>query len=115
MARTWYATLEARERRLRAAYDELKVIQHRGTKGAQVEHLLRSFLREYLPQQYGIGDGEIVCVQDDAPSPQCDIVIYDRFLSPRLLVGALPTNVCPELSCTALDIPLEGRVDSGKT
>lgn len=60
-------------------------IVHKGERGGQREEVLRGFLEKYLPQKYSIGTGHIID-QYGKISRQCDVVIYDAFNCPLLLV-----------------------------
>jgi hypothetical protein len=40
------------------------------------------FLKEHLPEAYGIATGEVFSFTSDEVSPQCDIIIYDRMKTP---------------------------------
>lgn len=67
--------------------------QHSGIRGALYEQLLRDFLRDYLPQKFYIGSGQVLSSKtstdaDGLPyklSRQIDIVIFDAFNHPILL------------------------------
>jgi hypothetical protein len=78
-------------------------IMHPGEKGGAVEDLIRTFLRDMLPHEYGIGSGFIAyhdpkCIQGKAPAyrydfkrdkigitGQLDVVIYDAIRGGPLL------------------------------
>jgi hypothetical protein len=97
-------TLNLLEQELKATYQVSTTIQHRGEKGRQREHGLSMFLREMLPDAYGIASGEIVSCADQPPSPQCDIIIYDRLHFPILgrsrPVQQVPyESVCAVIEC----------------
>ncbi len=67
--------------------------QHSGTRGALYEKLLQDFLRDYLPQRFYIGSGQVLSSHpaSDADglvqelSRQMDVVIFDYFNHPILL------------------------------
>lgn len=61
-------------------------ISHPEEKGSERESGLKSFLQTYLPERYGISNGEIVDTSNHA-SRQCDLIIYDRLNCPLLLAG----------------------------
>lgn len=61
-------------------------ISHPGEKGSEREIGLKSFLQTYLPERYGISNGEIVDTSNHA-NRQCDLIIYDRLNCPLLLAG----------------------------
>lgn len=75
-------TLRALQKELQARYDVAATIRHRGEKGRKREHGLAMFLREYLPERYGVASGEVIPHLGDIPSPQCDIIVYDRATCP---------------------------------
>lgn len=74
--------LSSFEFELHKRYEISSTIRHRGEKGRQREHGLAAFLRENLPEAYGVATGEIISEEGDIPSPQCDIIIYDRLRTP---------------------------------
>lgn len=74
--------LSTLESELHARYDISSTIRHRGEKGRQREHGLAGFLKEYLPEAYGVATGELISVDGDDLSPQCDIIVYDRLVTP---------------------------------
>jgi len=61
-------------------------IKHSGGRGDEREARLKAFLETYLPHKYAIGKGEIVDSAGNT-SRQCDLVIYDRTISPILYSG----------------------------
>lgn len=70
-----------------------KQAQHAGTRGAVYEQLIRDFLRDYLPQQFYIGSGQVIgsapTLNGDGDiwnvSHQTDVVIFDALHHPILL------------------------------
>jgi len=72
------------QKEMHARYDVTTTIRHRGEKGRNREHGLAMFLRENLPERYGVATGEIIPHLGDEVSPQCDIIIYDRMMFPIL-------------------------------
>jgi hypothetical protein len=60
-------------------------IDHAGERGRQREKAVEAFLVKYLPKKYSIGTGHVIDRQGNI-SKQCDIVIYDAFNCPLLLV-----------------------------
>jgi hypothetical protein len=64
--------------RIRADFNASGEIGHSGSKGTVREHFLCDFLRERLPQRYGIGSGEIVARTRNTSSRQCDVIVYDK-------------------------------------
>ena len=75
-------TLIALQKQLKSQYEVSSTILHKGEKGRKREHGLGMFLREQLPEKYGVATGEIIPFKGQAPSPQCDIIIYDRLTFP---------------------------------
>ncbi len=52
---------------------------HRGLKGTKREKILRNFLRDSLPEQYSLGDGEIFDSEGNV-SNQIDIIIHSTHM-----------------------------------
>jgi hypothetical protein len=75
-------TLQRIEKALRAQFEVSSTIRHRGERGRQREAGLNRFLRDTLPDAYGVASGEIVPYKGDSPSPQCDTIIYDKLRTP---------------------------------
>jgi len=75
-------TMQLLQREITARFEVSSTIRHRGEKGRQREDGYAMFLREYLPERYGVATGEIVPYTGDLPSPQCDVIIYDRLSFP---------------------------------
>lgn len=61
-------------------------ITHQGGRGGNWEQTLKEFLVKYLPKRYSIGSGQIIDSIGNV-SGQCDIVIYDAFNCPLILVS----------------------------
>ena len=76
------AYLAQHEKLLQQKYNVSKTIYHKGERGRQREHGLAMFLRENLPAAYGVATGEVIPYKGEKPSPQCDIIIYDRLRMP---------------------------------
>lgn len=74
--------LSSFEIELHKRYEISSTIRHRGEKGRQREHGLAAFLKENLPEAYGVATGEIISEEKGLLSPQCDIIIYDRLRTP---------------------------------
>ena len=72
------ANLSRYEKLLQQKYEVSTSIWHKGERGRQRENGLAMFLRETLPAAYGVATGEIFPHIGERPSPQCDIIIYDR-------------------------------------
>jgi len=61
-------------------------ITHKGVKGAVLEILLSKLFRPLLPADIGIGTGQIIDAYGNTPSPQIDIVIYNKAILPPILI-----------------------------
>ena len=61
-------------------FKETGVYGHNLLKGETREHVLRDFLRDFLPNCYGLGTGQVFSA-DGQNSKQIDIVIYDTMYS----------------------------------
>ncbi len=72
------------ERLLHQKYAVSSTIRHKGERGRQRENGLLGFLRDNLPAAYGVATGEVIPYHGSDPSPQCDIIIYDRLRMPAL-------------------------------
>ncbi|WP_182058326.1 DUF6602 domain-containing protein [Pantoea sp. ME81] len=59
-------------------------VQHSGGKGANREDAFSEFLRDYLPNKYGVGRGEVISPENDI-SGELDIVIFDKDHCPLFL------------------------------
>lgn len=79
-------TFRYHSRVLEAKSSALEVIHHAGDRGMEREDILEQFLAPLLPQQFGIGRGEIRAANGKW-SKQEDLIIYDRMTCPRLFVG----------------------------
>lgn len=67
-------------------FDEIQEqIVHSGIRGGQREQTLRDFLAKYLPKRYSVGTGHVMD-REGKMSSQCDIVVYDSFNCPLILV-----------------------------
>jgi hypothetical protein len=75
-------TLVALHAELKAQYDVSSTIRHKGEKGRKREHGLGMFLREHLPERYGVATGEIIPFEGKMAAPQCDLIVYDRLTYP---------------------------------
>ncbi len=60
-------------------------IDHAGERGRQRELVLRCLLEKYLPKKYSLGTGQVIDIRGNI-SRQCDIVIFDAFNCPLLLI-----------------------------
>ena len=85
-----------------------QVLDHAGEKGASIERIVRSGLRDILPEKIGVTHGFVVD-SSGGRSKQMDIILYDRLNAPRFFplpgVQVLPvetTYACGEVK-TQLD------------
>lgn len=65
-------------------------IEHRPTKGNFREDIIKEFLRQYLPENFGICKGLVIDAEGNQ-SKQQDILIYDKATTPKFLVGEADT------------------------
>lgn len=61
-------------------------ITHQGVKGTVLEILLSKLFRPLLPSDIGVGTGQIIDSYGSTPSPQIDIVIYNKEILPPALI-----------------------------
>jgi hypothetical protein len=81
------------EKSFHEKYDLSSTIRHKGERGRQRENGLLLFLKENLPEAYGVATGEIVPFRGEEVSPQCDVIIYDKLHMPILGRGAAVQQV----------------------
>ena len=74
--------------RLLAEFRLSAEINHAVGKGTFREDAFKSFLIQYLPNRYAVGSGEVISSQN-AISGQLDVIIYDPFQCPRLIVKSV--------------------------
>lgn len=67
-------------------YDDNGKALHDGEYGTYREAVTRDFIRYFVPERFGIGTGFIFNRKGDV-STQCDIVIYDKALTPLIEAG----------------------------
>lgn len=72
---------ERAARKLRASFEELANVPHRGEKGGQAEQIVRRFLNDHLPRRFAASGGFILDPRDQL-SKQTDVIIYDAFNCP---------------------------------
>ena len=72
---------ERAARKLRASFEELANVPHRGEKGSQAEEIVRRFLNEHLPRRFAAAGGFILD-QKHQLSKQTDVIVYDAFNCP---------------------------------
>lgn len=70
------------QRELQTKFEISSTISHKGEKGRKREAGLSGFLKEYLPDAYGVGTGEVFSIKKGKISPQCDIIIFDKLRTP---------------------------------
>jgi hypothetical protein len=98
------------EKLLQQRYEVSTSIWHKGERGRNRENGLMMFLRDMLPAAYGVATGEIIPFMGPKPSPQCDIILYDRLRMP--IFGAQePTQQVPLESVYAV-IECKSTIDS---
>lgn len=78
--------MSAEERSMLAQFEGI-VGSHRGERGKRGEEILRAFLRRFLPHRFGVGEGEVLGV-DEQFGPQLDAIIFDW-------TGAVPLDRSP--------------------
>lgn len=104
-------TLALMQKELHVRYQVSSTIRHRGEKGRNREHGLAMFLRENLPEKYGVATGEIIPFKGDMPSPQCDIIIYDRLSFPIIGKSSAVQQVPYEAVYSVIEV--KSQITSG--
>lgn len=97
-------------RKLRADFQELVVLPHRGEKGMEAERLLREFLSERLPRRFGVGSGFAID-PDDSISRQTDVLIYDALHCP-IYRASERASIYPADNVAAM-VEVKSRLDLG--
>lgn len=70
---------ESKESSLQSKFEEIRSqFDHSGLKGDEGEEIVREFLSEYLPRNYGYGNGEIID-SEGTVSREVDIAICNQF------------------------------------
>ncbi len=67
---------EQAARKLRADFQELKLVPHSGVRGGEAEDLVKMFLKQHLPKRFDVGSGFILDPYNNV-SKQTDVIIYD--------------------------------------
>lgn len=67
--------------KMRSDFEELRLVPHNATKGAEAEQVFRKFLNTHIPQRFSVGSGFIVDPKGEV-SNQTDVVVYDAFNCP---------------------------------
>ncbi|WP_129543339.1 DUF6602 domain-containing protein [Serratia sp. 1D1416] len=75
---------EAISLELSAKFLKTMQIKHNGGKGDHREDAFVDFLKEYLPNKYGIGRGEVISPENEI-SGELDVVIFDKDHCPLFL------------------------------
>ena len=86
-------------------------IQHCGVKGRLREVLIRKLFRPLLPNDIGLGTGEVISASGQH-SPEQDIVIYDRRILPPFVDDAA-TGVFP-IESVLYTIEVKSVLDAGE-
>lgn len=77
--------LKAIAKKLKIDFEEItSKIQHPSEMGAAREELLKTYLSQFLPIKYTVGNG-IIVDSNESRSKQQDFIIYDAFSSPLML------------------------------
>lgn len=87
----------------------LESIHHAGDRGLEREDIVEDFLLPLLPQQLGIGKGEVRATNGNW-SKQEDLIIYDRMTCPRLFIGT-KSQIFPVESVAAV-IEVKTKLDA---
>ncbi|ELB2172868.1 MULTISPECIES: DUF6602 domain-containing protein [Vibrio] len=67
------------EKKLLVKLEEIRAShQHRGVRGTASESVFRDFLREYLPPENRIGEGEVIDTNENV-STQLDVIITNEY------------------------------------
>lgn len=72
--------LKKTAKRLDAEFESSKLIQHNPSKGAFREYIVKQCIRPFLPEAYGISNGECFDIHGNV-SKQLDAVVFDRLYS----------------------------------
>ena len=67
-------------RKLDAEFESSELISHSPSKGAFREYIIKQCVRPFLPEAYGISNGECFDMEGNV-SKQLDAVVYDRLYS----------------------------------
>lgn len=80
-----YDVIKSIAKKTNIDYEEItKMIEHRGEKGTAREDLIKEFLSQYLPQNFGIERGVIINSNSEQSNQQ-DLYIYDKSITPRFI------------------------------
>jgi hypothetical protein len=89
-------------------FEKIAQLDHPAEKGRGREDALRDFLREYLPERFGVDTGFLVDVHGNV-SGQMDIVIFDRASAPVFKMSST-VRVFPVESVAAV-IQVKSKLD----
>jgi hypothetical protein len=105
------AIFEQAAKKLRADFEELSLIPHKGAKGSEAEDLMKVFLSKHLPKRFAVGSGFIIDKRDNV-SKQTDVVIYDAFNCP-VYRASDDASIFPSDNVAAV-VEVKAALDKGK-
>lgn len=86
-----YNIIKAASKKMQIDFEEItSEIEHRPTKGDFREDIVKEFLNQYLPENFGITKGVVIDVEGNE-SKQQDILIYDKSTTPKFLTSETET------------------------
>ena len=95
-----YNVIKSASKKMQIDFEEItSQIEHRPTKGDFREDIIKEFLRQYLPENFGVCKG-LVIDTEGIQSKQQDILIYDKATTPRFLISETE-NILPIESIVA--------------
>lgn len=94
--------------KLRAEFQELKLIPHSGVKGGEAEDLVKRFLTQHLPKRFDVGSGFILDPRNNV-SKQTDVIIYDAANCP-VYRTAENAGIFPSVNVAAV-VEVKSRLD----
>ena len=97
----WALRMQSVTARLEAARSV--IVDHNLTRGIAAESVLRSLLRELLPQKCGIGGGFIL-TKDGESSRQLDIIVFDQLTSAPLYQDGDLVILSPDSVYVAIEV-----------
>lgn len=83
---TLYDVIKAASPKLEAEYKMSQIVNHSASKGALREFIVKEIIRPFLPQRYGLCNGECFDSQDGI-SKQLDVIVYDSLFSYAVPMG----------------------------
>ncbi len=108
--RLYRTVLDGIQERMRQSIDlSRQVLDHAGEKGASIERVVRSGLRDILPEKIGVTHGFVIDSLGGR-SKQMDIILYDRLNAPRFfpLPGIQVLPVETTYACGEVKAQLDG-------